>query len=74
MEWLTRTVRTEELSLFHRNFITADLEALQRFFEYGPRRILRLKREHGIDGLVGKDELDDFLALSVERAELSVKR
>ena len=75
IEWLTRMVRTEELSLFHRNFIAANMEMLQRFFENGPRRILRLKREHGLDaGLVAKDELDDLLALSVERAELSVKR
>jgi len=75
IEWLTRMVRTEELSLFHRNFIAANMEMLQRFFENGPRRILRLKREHGLDaGLVRKDELDDLLALSVERAELSVKR
>ena len=68
IESLTRAVTTERLSLFHRNLIESDLETLAVFFESGPRRVWRLKREHGIaEGLISKEELDDLMALSVER-------
>ena len=76
VEALAMRSRSETLSLFHKNFVQADLEVLTLFFQMGPRRIWRLRREHGIeDGLVGKEELDDLTAFSgraaVKRATLT---
>ena len=68
IEWLTAAIQTKGLSVFHRNFIQADVELLASFFETGPRRIRELKREHGIEqGFVGKEELDDLIALSARK-------
>ena len=65
VQQLASVLQSERLALFHRNLIQADLDTLDWFYETGPARIQRLKREHGLDeGLIAKEELDDLIALS----------
>ena len=65
LRWLETVSSLEQLLQFHQNLVRADLETLAHFFETGPKRLHRLKFEHGVDdGIVLKEELDDLLALS----------
>ena len=54
-----------QLSLFHQNLINSDLETLTSFFETGPARNRRLKREYALhDRIIPQEELDDWIVLS----------
>ena len=70
LRWLTAAIRTDRLSPFHRRLIDSDLALLCQFYESGPKRLHRLKREHGVgEQIVPKDELDDLIALSSPRRD-----
>jgi hypothetical protein len=63
--WLTAAIRTDHLSLFHGKLVQADLDIILAFYETGPKRLHRLKREHGLEEhLVPREHLDDLIALS----------
>ena len=64
IQLLGQSIRVEALGLFQRNLIESDLEVLTGFFESGPRRNHRLRREHGLGQcVIGQEELDDLIAL-----------
>lgn len=59
--WIEARLK-ENASVFHQQMQTADLETIQRFFDYGPRRNRALKEHHQLpQGLILQEQLDDLL-------------
>lgn len=59
----------ERIPRFIHHVITEDLKMLEEFYEYGPGRLMRLKRANGIRKRpIAQDEIDDLLVLASRRA------
>ena len=60
----------EPLSVFHQAFQSADLDVLEKFYEFGPKRNHRLRQQHGLDGLsIPQDRLDELLVLGSNKLQ-----
>ncbi|MBC7692885.1 MAG: GIY-YIG nuclease family protein [Methylotenera sp.] len=61
-------LENETLPRFYSHYIQEDLEALQSFFNQGPKRNLELRKNHGLrNRLIAQDRIDDLLVLEWER-------
>lgn len=59
--WIESRLK-EHHSTFHQQMRSADLETIQRFFDYGPRRNRALKEHHQLPhSLILQEQLDDLL-------------
>ena len=59
--WLESRLRQTTCTFFLQMH-AVDLESMQRFFDYGPRRNRALKEHHALtDGLILQEQLDDLL-------------
>ena len=59
--WLESRLR-QTTSTFFLQMQAVDLDSIQRFFDYGPRRNKALKEHHQLaDGLILQEQLDDLL-------------
>jgi hypothetical protein len=65
IEITLQTIGLDGLGVFHRKLVESDLETLAQFFETGPARNARLRREHAFtEALIPQASLDDLIALS----------
>jgi hypothetical protein len=63
--WLESRL-TQNPSVFHQQMQATDLETIQRFYDYGPRRNKALKEHHQLtEGLILQEQLDDLLVTDV---------
>lgn len=63
-QMIERLLSNELIPRFIHHVINEDLKVLADFFEYGPKRVYQLKRNHGIKRrVIAQDEIDDLLVL-----------
>lgn len=69
-ELVEKLLSNESIPRFIHHVISEDLATLSEFFEFGPKRVHRLKRSHGIRRrVIAQDEIDDLIVLSVKLNE-----
>jgi excinuclease ABC subunit C len=61
---ILKLLEREDLAPFTRTLIQQDIETILEFYEYGPRRNRRIRREFDLDSEpLAQDSLDDYLVL-----------
>lgn len=66
-ELVEKLLGNENIPRFIHHVISEDLATLSEFFEFGPKRVYKLKRSHGIrKRVIAQREIDDLIVMSIK--------